>query len=197
VSLLGGTFKMGQRGDTVTVRPFALDVTEVTADAYAACVRAGACTTDGLQCDATATYGVNEKRNHPINCVDWDQATAYCRWAGERLPTEEEWEWAARGGSEARKYPWGSDESGSRACWDRSETCAVGSYPAGDAPGGIHDLEGEVYEWTASSYRADPRRRVIRGGAFFYSSAVLVSHGDSDLPTTRSYFVGFRCARTA
>lgn len=179
----------------MTVQPFALDVTEVTADAYAVCVRAGGCTADGLQCDSAATYGVSGKGDHPITCVDWNQATAYCHWAGERLPTEEEWEWAARGQSRGTKYPWGNGEPGSQVCWMKSGTCAVGSYPAGDAPGGIHNLAGNVWEWTASNY--DAGHRVLRGGGLYGDASILLaSRRTSGPPPTRYDAIGFRCART-
>jgi formylglycine-generating enzyme required for sulfatase activity len=206
-SLPGGTFKMGQRGDTVTVRAFSLDVTEVTADAYAACVRAGGCTADHpgewtldgkeFKADGRCNYGVRGKGNHPMNCVDWNQATAYCQWAGERLPTEEEWEWAARGQSRGTTYPWGNDEPGSRGCWGQPGTCEVGSYAAGDAPGGIHDLAGNVWEWTASNDVASASGRVDRGGGFNGNATSLLASYRSNLtPTSRSGLVGFRCART-
>ena len=184
----------------MTVQPFLMDVTEVTADAYAGCVRAGGCTAEGLQCHAFATYGARGKGNHPINCVDWNQATAYCQWAGSRLPTEEEWEWAACGGSRARTYPWGNDAPGSQACWNRPNagTCAVGSYPAGDAPGGIHDLAGNVSEWTTSNYDASASYRVFRGGDFGNSAPGLLasSRYGSGPPTVRIGDLGFRCSRT-
>jgi sulfatase modifying factor 1 len=195
----GGTFTMGLRKDTVTVQPFLLDVTEVTADAYAGCVRAGACTVEGLQCGPTGTYGVSGKGNHPINCVDWNQATAYCRRAGSRLPTEEEWEWAARGQRRGTKYPWGDDELGPQACWNRGNegTCAVGSFPSGDAPGGIHDLAGNVWEWTASNYDATASARVLRGGSFDSPASQLLARSRIVLsPSGRTYFIGFRCSRT-
>jgi len=195
-----GRFTMGQRKDTVTVKPFLMDVTEVTADAYAACVRAGGCTAEGLHCNPLATYGVNGKGNHPINCVDWNQATAYCQWAGSRLPTEEEWEWMARGQSQGTTYPWGNDAPGSQLCWNRAKqgTCAVGSYPAGDAPGGIHDLAGNVWEWTASNFDAAASSRVMRGGSFDTADAwgLLASYRNGYAPTVRLYDLGFRCSRT-
>ena len=90
---------MGDRKDRVKVGRFCLDVTEVTADAYANCVRLGQCSTEGLPCGSAATFNVNGKGGHPINCVDWSQAANYCQAQGKRLPTEEEWEWAARGGA--------------------------------------------------------------------------------------------------
>ena len=204
-ALHGGKFKMGDRGDSVTVAPFELDVTEVTVDAYAACVRAGACSSDGLVCDALSNWGVSGRGTHPMNCVDWNQATAYCGAQGKRLPTEQEWEWAARGQEKATIYPWGNDEPGGQLCWggeggnpkigDHTSTCPVGSYPRGDAPGGIHDLAGNVWEWTSSAY--DGTSRVDRGGSWswalaeFFHAAARVA----DKPADRSADLGFRCAR--
>jgi formylglycine-generating enzyme required for sulfatase activity len=188
---------MADRHDRVTVKALCMDVTEVTANAYAACVAAQACTTDGLACHATATYGVAGKEDHPVNCVNWDQANAYCEWAGKRLPTEEEWEWAARGQRRGTNFPWGGAEPRSQLCWKRKDgTCPVGSYPAGDAPGGIHDLAGNVWEWTSSNY--DTRTRVNRGGAWINNevSFVRAAFRFWSAPIDHTFILGFRCARS-
>jgi formylglycine-generating enzyme required for sulfatase activity len=201
--LSGGTYTMGDTKETVTVAPFALDVTEVTVDAYAKCVSAGKCSEPetGGRCN----WKVGGKGNHPINCVDWNQATAYCQWASKRLPTESEWEWAARGQSRGTTYPWGNDDPGSRACWDgegnnlgkgsRKGTCEAGGFPSGDAPGGIHDLAGNVWEWTSTAY--DSSARVGRGGGWLSGDASRLraaNRGGLD-PSYRDDFLGFRCAR--
>jgi formylglycine-generating enzyme required for sulfatase activity len=124
-------------GDAVGVDAFCLDVTEVTVDAFAACVRAGRCAAAHLNDqslggypptygkDARCNYGVEGKGNHPINCVALTDAVEFCRTQDKRLPTEEEWEWAARGGAEGRTHPWGS-------------TMLVGQQPQarGDVPRG-------------------------------------------------------------
>jgi sulfatase modifying factor 1 len=174
-SLAGGRFTMGERGDAVTVQPFCLDVTEVTVASYAACVLAGGCSAHGTWTSYSSTTGipwssegcnycVTGRGNHPMNCVDWNQAGDYCKAQGKRLPTEEEWEWAARGGTEGRTYPWGkaAPASASQLCWGDG-TCPVGSFPKGDAPGGIHDLAGNVSEWTFQYAQA---YSIARGGGW-------------------------------
>ena len=139
VSIPAGTFQyQGER--SVSVKAFRLGASAVTVAAYKKCVDAGACakpnTGSGCNWDTDRT-------DHPVNCVDWNQATAFCKWIGGRLPTEEEREYVASGGSEGRTYPWGNEVPGARACWDgegsdlgkgnRKTTCAVGSHKAGDS----------------------------------------------------------------
>jgi formylglycine-generating enzyme required for sulfatase activity len=190
VRVPAGTFRMGSpegAGDDderpvheVTLSTYCIDRTEVTVRAYAACVAARRCTPAEL---AVSPFCNREDRpdrsDHPINCVDWTQAMAYCAWAGKRLPSEAEWEYAARG-RDGRVYPWGNDlPSASRlnACgtecvalgkraldreWramyggdDGWETTSpVGSFPAGASPFGALDMAGNVWEWTAD-WRGD------------------------------------------
>jgi formylglycine-generating enzyme required for sulfatase activity len=211
--LAGGTFAMGDRRDTVTVLPFCLDVTEVTVAAYASCVHSGQCTAAATTVDwpnispadrATGMYcngSRADRSSHPVNCVDWGQAKTYCQAQGKRLPSEEEWEWAARGGSEGRTYPWGNATPNSQLCWSgmtkRDSTCPVGSFPEGDAPGGIHDLGGNVSEWTSNAFDARGQTRCIRGGGWNLSipanfHAVLRI---GSAPSSRVANLGIRCAR--
>jgi formylglycine-generating enzyme required for sulfatase activity len=209
--LAGGSFVMGERHDAVTVSSFCLDRTEVTVDAYAACVRARRCTADHLgeltfdgatfTPDARCNYGTAGRGSHPMNCVDWTQAATYCVAQGKRLPTEEEWEWAARGGPLGRTYPWGEALPDREACWSgvakRSGTCVVGSNPLGDAPGGIHDLAGNVIEWTATS-SSSTETHVARGGSWGDddSSGMRAADRVGVAPSYRmDYLIGFRCAR--
>ncbi|HEY3816085.1 MAG TPA: SUMF1/EgtB/PvdO family nonheme iron enzyme [Polyangiaceae bacterium] len=199
-ALPGGTYRMGARGDVVTVKPFCIDRVEVTADAYAACVREGRCEADGLHCGGAATYDVIGMGRHPINCVSWEQASNYCAVQGLRLPTEEEWEWAARGGRFARTYPWGDDPPDyTRPCWSaaarRAGTCAVGSLTSGDAPGEIHDLAGNVVEWTSTEAGGD--LRIQRGGGWATVSEhyLRAATRPASPSTAQMEIVGFRCAR--
>jgi formylglycine-generating enzyme required for sulfatase activity len=196
VMLPGGTYTMGETRRTVRVEPFLLDVTLVTVDEYQACVRAGKCqAVDG-----------GSKGNHPVVNVNWHEATAYCEWAGKRLPTEEEWEWAARGAEKGTTYPWGNEEPSNQLCWDGSgndrkargfeATSPVGSYPAGDSPQGVKDLAGNVWEWTSSNYEA--LRRVTRGGGWSNGDTrfVAAANRNGDAPVKGYNNLGFRCART-
>jgi hypothetical protein len=164
----------------VHVRAFQLDKTEVTVAAHEVCVRAGACTPAMPHIDASwqdvtqCNSGDPDRRDDPINCVNWTQATVYCAWAGGRLPTEEEWEYAARG-TEGRAFPWGDAPPSGRACWSRGKegTCGVGSYPSGNSPLGLMDMAGNVEEWTTTNgasrdYSASRTSysHILRGGGW-------------------------------
>jgi formylglycine-generating enzyme required for sulfatase activity len=204
--VLGGAFQL-RDGRDATVGDFCLDLTEVTVEAYAACVKTGACTEDvgmartqgrdlGIQ---RCNWFITPHAKHPMNCVDWPTAAAYCEAQGGRLPTEEEWEWAARGGSEARPYPWGVAEPEAQLCWSRgskrNETCAAGTFPEDRGRFGQLDLAGNVSEWTASDF--DGQTRVTRGGDWYnwFPRLVAVPTRDGLDPMERSHTVGFRCAR--
>ena len=219
VRLPGGTFMMGsppgegyddERPEhPETVRTFCLDRTEVTVAAYRACAAAGACTDPdaGPRCNWSAAG----RDDHPINCVDWSQARAYCAFLGKRLPAEREWEYAARG-PEGRVYPWGNTPPSDQLCWDgegsdlgkgkRLGTCAVGSHGAGATPLGLHDLAGNVWEWTEDDYCPYLGRgcaegaRVNRGGAwsYGYASDMRAANRHRYPASSRSYGVGLRCA---
>jgi sulfatase modifying factor 1 len=202
-ALAGGRFTLADRSAVAEVDPLCLDASEVTAAAYAACVAGGACAEVGLRCGKAATYGDGAKGAHPVNCVSWLDADRYCRAQGKRLPTEAEWEWAARGRLRATTYPWGSAPPADRACWDgtgstlgkggRNETCAVGAFPDGDSPDGLHDLGGNVREWTASMVGGD---RVVRGGSWGDSLPEFLAAGFRGMNATEERFelTGFRCA---
>jgi formylglycine-generating enzyme required for sulfatase activity len=215
VRISAGDFKMGANDVGPPSKPvhsahvdsFEMDVTEVTVGQYAACVAAGSCrpANTGLYCNGARP----DRTDHPTNCVDFDRAVAYCQWEGKRLPTEEEWEYAALG-SDGRMYPWGNESPSKRACWDHTQgTCKVGSYVAGDSPLGLHDMVGNVAEWTSSFYSddydkpRDKKNRVVRGGAFFAAHTLDDVDWGSARPATRwlgsptiaDYRFGIRCVR--
>jgi formylglycine-generating enzyme required for sulfatase activity len=182
----------------VKVAAFLIDLTEVTVTAYETCVNASACavTREGEFCN----WGKPDRFAHPINCVDWEQADAFCRWVGKRLPSENEWEYAARG-TPGRKYPWGNEESGGEACLNRSNprlgTCPVGGFPDDVTPLGILDMTGNVWEWTST--KNHPSREfddfVIRGGSWIDNQACHAAHRGVANPMAGSAEGGFRCAR--
>jgi formylglycine-generating enzyme required for sulfatase activity len=188
---------------TVYLDAYWIDQTEVTNAQYRKCVEAGTCRKPG--CWDNENYNVPDQ---PVVCVSWDDAQAYAAWAGGRLPTEAEWEKAARG-TDGRIYPWGNSAPGcNRAnyagCVGRPAT--VGSYLTGASPYGALDTAGNVWEWTSSlywpyPYRSDDGReapeaegwRVLRGGAFFFGDLIVrcAYRGRSD-PSSRIWYYGFR-----
>jgi formylglycine-generating enzyme required for sulfatase activity len=159
---------------TVTLDSFWIDKFEVTNGMYELCVKAGEC--EPPFTDSSDRYywyyGNPEYSNYPVIWVSWYQAKAYCEWVGRRLPTEAEWEKAARG-TEGQKYPWGNDPiSGERvnmcdincqrphanSIYDDgyADTAPVGSYPAGASPYGAMDMAGNVSEWTSTLIQPYP-----------------------------------------
>lgn len=193
---------------------FTIDRREVTASAYAACVRGGGCTATKMEGGCTARDA--SKAEHPINCVTWAQAAAYCAAGGARLPTELEWERAARGPN-ARQFPWGdawpppektgnfADEAARAATpyWTVlsgysdgfAATAPVGSFPRGATPEGIHDLAGNVLEWTADV--SSPGYRVVRGSSFGHAGkAEIAAYRRAGYRAeVSSIHIGFRCVR--
>jgi formylglycine-generating enzyme required for sulfatase activity len=177
-------------GRTAAVRGFWLGKTDVTVSAYERCVNAGACTKPDTGSDA-CTYG--RRADHPVNCVDWGQANAFCSWVGGRLPTAEEWEYAAKSG-ESRVYPWGDQEpNGQLANYGNTQkTTPAGAYPAGATKWGLLDMAGNVWQWTASDY--DSSKKEVRGGGWSYRPRILrASLRYRDDPSWRGDFIGFRC----
>lgn len=201
VLLPAGSFSMGDRKDRVKVGRFCMDTTEVTADAYALCVKTGQCSAQGLNCGPAATYNTSGKGDHPINCVDWAQASSYCQSQAKRLPSEEEWEWAARGAASGKVYPWGNVEPSSQVCWSGfgqlSGTCSVGTYQTGASPQGVFDLAGNVWEWTSGTRDSSSTERVARGGAWSSTASTSLHAAERywTQPQNRFIYIGFRCVR--
>ena len=219
---MGDAFSEGDLDElpvhNVCISAFAMDVYEVTNADYAECVADDACTAPRYSSSASRTlyYGNPAYDDYPVIYVDWNQAADYCAWAGKRLPTEAEWEYAARGWLPGKRYPWGDAISGSNAnYWDSgdpedNDTNAVGSYLVNGY--GLHDMAGNVWEWVNDWYQSDyysvsPSSdppgppsgtfRVLRGGSWYSSTFGLrVAFRNYDFPTdsTSNYF-GFRCAR--
>jgi formylglycine-generating enzyme required for sulfatase activity len=200
----------------VQLGAFAIDTHEVTQHDYDLCVAAGTCTATSTGDDCNARR--EARSSHPANCVDHDQAAAYCTWVGGRLPTEAEWEYAAGGkkGAPMRKYAWGDALPEKQLCWDRcpapllaaadTGTCAAGAFPQGNTPTGLSDMAGNVAEWTDTPFClysqpgcSGDDGLVVRGGAFCGSdaTAVRVAARKAEPPAAQSARIGFRCAHAA
>jgi formylglycine-generating enzyme required for sulfatase activity len=216
VNVPAGPFLMGsEKGEpdekpvhTVTLDEYWIMQTEVTNGHYTLCVNAGACTSPNND-----YWRDTIRANHPVTYVDWLQATAYCTWAGARLPTEAEWEKAARG-TDGRIYPWGnSPPSTTYLNHNRTvgDTTSAGSYPMGASPYGVLDMTGNVWEWTADWYSGgyyevsplhNPQgpkmgdHRVVRGGSWNNNDRVVRSSKRGNYqPDFRHSRFGFRCVR--
>jgi eukaryotic-like serine/threonine-protein kinase len=141
---------------SVYLDAFWIDRTEVANSLYAKCVAAGACDplNDISSYSRTSYYGNSQFADYPVIYVNWNMASAYCSWAGRRLPSEAEWEKAARG-TDGRLYPWGDQAPSSSLvsfAWNQGDTAEVGSYPAGASPYGALDMAGNVWEWVNDWY---------------------------------------------
>jgi formylglycine-generating enzyme required for sulfatase activity len=211
-----GSFVMGSNknevndGDesthNVTLDAYFIDQTEVTNAMYKLCVQAGVCKPPDNSRYSDPTYA-----DHPVTSVTWENAYAYCSWTGRRLPTEAEWEKAARGKS-GFIYPWGNLPDDSLLNYNSLEkdTTPVNAYPGGASPYGVLDMAGNVWEWVNDWYDDDyyndsPKfnppgpdsgsYRVIRGGGWKDTKRdVRSANRGPQVPTNTDSTIGFRCA---
>ena len=229
----------------VTLDAFLMDRTEVTYDAFMSCVDAGVCShhMDDNTCGFVREYvsilgwETGDPRGEddglgiagptyrqagiPMVCVTWEQARQYCEWAGKRLPTEAEWEKAARGTDE-RTYPWGNKAPScdlALFCHNGQDNCGgidpdkvCGRSPSGDSPYGLCDMAGNVREWVSDwlaldYYHHSPTEnplgpdddtsKVVRGGGIWDVGGNIASYARAGSEPTRSYnWLGFRCAKS-
>jgi formylglycine-generating enzyme required for sulfatase activity len=236
VAVPAATFTMGsdtseahaQPATRVTIsQAFSIDKYEVTVEAYEQCVAEGKCTPSHIhdssikpadlpKWQAMCNAGVPGREKNPINCVSRDQATAFCGWRRMRLPTEAEWELAARG-TDAREYPWGNAPptcafAKTRGCSDGTGTINVGTLAGGVAPSGAYDMAGNVWEWVDDGWdkqppstltATDPHRPftgpkgVLRGGSWDFAGSWAKAYFRLGFPAaTAADATGIRCAKT-
>lgn len=195
----GGNFKMGLLKVDANVPDLCMDKVETTAKEFETCVNDKKCTDSFATCAPEATYKKAGKEDHPMVCVDFKQAVDYCTYRGKRLPSDEEWEWAARGGAEARMYPWGNEPPKDHVCWSgagaRTSTCSVNEHPKGASKDGLLGMAGNVFEWTTNRQDSRTKDRVGRGGSWRDGLPNLMR---TDRPgkfevTYRCGFLGIRC----
>jgi len=219
VTIPAGAFTMGSNdgGDDespaheVDLAEFEIGQFEVTNAEFAMFADETGYRTDPEKSGSASTWRkkATDRDNHPVVKVSWKDASAFCEWMGMRLPSEAEWEKAARG-NDGRVFPWGNDYDANKANGkDRAirSTTDVGSFPDGASLYGLMDMAGNVWEWTADWYNAYPgsrygsdyfgeKFRVLRGGGWFDTADFLRTakrNGNTETATSDDF--GFRCAR--
>jgi formylglycine-generating enzyme required for sulfatase activity len=220
LALSGGTFDMGsdsaansQPVHAVTLPDFEMTRSEITVAEFTACMDDGACTAPGSWA-AGCYWATQGFEGFPVNCVSHDQAVAFCAWSGGRLPSEAEWEYAARSQGTASTFPWGNEPTSCDLAITNldGDGCGTGnawpvcSKTAGNTAQGLCDMVGNLFEWTLDgwhgSYQGAPSdgsawtgsNRVVRGGSFL-GGWTATQRGVYFGTTYQNTFIGFRCAR--
>jgi len=201
---------------TVYLDAYWIDQTEVTNAMYEKCVTAGSCTRPFNSSSITHSsyYGNSQFSDYPVIYVDWNQAQSYCQWAGRELPTEAQWEKAARG-LDGQTYPWGNQTPNQNRVNYNSkigDTTPVGQYLDGSSPFGTLNMAGNVKEWVKDWYSSDyysnsptnnpsgpttGTKRVVRGGSWHYYDFenIRTASRANDSPTFSDINIGFRCVQ--
>jgi formylglycine-generating enzyme required for sulfatase activity len=223
VEIPAGEFYMGKEHDLesgdgprhrVYLDTYWIDQTDVTNAMYAKCVQAGKCTFTIQHSKSEIHFNNPAYANHPVVFITWDQAVTYCQWVGRRLPSEAEWEKAARG-TDGRTFPWGRKPADSTLANFNDaigDTTPVGSFPQGASPYSLLDMAGNVRQWVADwydilFYRNSPfqnplgpgigEKRVLRGGSFKDPpNGIRVTTRFAHVPNSPGVNRGFRCATT-
>jgi iron(II)-dependent oxidoreductase len=213
VCLPGGTFAMGsKRGKTnetpvheVEIEPLCIDIHEVTVQEYSTFLKE-----TGYQLPAYWQPEL-DRPDDPVVGITWQDALAYASWADKRLPTEAEWEYAARGGTADTIYPWGNEPDRKRANFSSTGIAPVKRFEPNGY--GIHDMIGNVWEWCSDWYSDDyykvsPRKnpqgpftgihKVLRGGTWYSNEEqIRITNRYFSLPEIKSFHIGFRCVKEA
>ena len=223
VTITGGKFTMGtdsgEKGfedakpiHEVAIKTFDMSKTAVTVEQYAECVIKGGCTKPAS--GDSSNWGKPGRQLHPVNRVDWNQAQAYAKFKGARLPSEAEFEYAAASGGKNQKYPWGNAEATSElAVMNADGTMPVCSKPKGNTAQGLCDMSGNVWQWVQDkyqdSYKGVPTdgsafegtgsNRVLRGGSFYGNVAgyLRADYSGYGAPGIRDDDIGFRLVRSS
>jgi len=181
--------------------PFYMDESEVTVGQFKFFLKSSGYK-PAAPIDWNQVYKYSPTDQHPMIMINWFSVTTYAKWAGKRLPTEKEWEFAARGGLQNKDYPWGDDESlardyanyrgtGSKDKWDK-QIAPVGSFKSNGY--GLFDMAGNVWEWCQDWYDNEKDSKVLRGGSLISNTYNLrVANRTLNNPNTRFNSNGFRC----